>query len=136
MLKVSSQSWHYRYFRYLESVRRGPQYVNPFYKGYRPRPDVPHSLCPYFWSLVLGTIGASLILAIVAVGTVVVAPFFALGWAGVWVFHKLPERTRTKKPKTWTETPSKPRRVRQPSLVKETARAFKNKVCPLLEVVD
>lgn len=132
-MKVSRRSWHYRLYRYLKSIGKGPRYLVPWGVS-RADVEIPTNLCPYFWSLVSGVIGTAFLLALSAVFVIpyVVAAYAVAG--GRSLDRKLKSRRARSKEKP--EAEAKPERPKEPSLVKTFVRAHKDQVCPTIKLVD
>jgi len=141
-MNISRRSWHYRLYRVLYNVGRGPKYLSPFAKG-RVDPDLPSSLCPYAWSILLALVGAT-VLAVVFVALAPVAGVLYAGYwlgsvlvvpASVWVVHGIVRYVNDPEAKESRHRDRKPREPR-PSLVANYLRARKQKVCPPVRLVD
>lgn len=82
----------------------------------------PRSICSYFWFCVFATLFIPLVCVVILIATVLIV---TLGWP-FFKIHDRNERLREegkKKPKT-------------SGVVKTFVKAKKEKVCPLIEVVD
>lgn len=126
-MEISSKSWHYRLYRYLHNIPRGPVYMLPWCKSERRDYPLPSSLCPYAWIILLGLIGTAFISLGLLLASVVVVPF----WGMRYLSTKLP-RFKKEGP---AQKPREPRR-RNPSLVVAFVKAKKSRVCPPLKMGD
>lgn len=139
-MTISKNSWHYRLYRFITNIPKGPEYLNPFGKAERFDTAVPSSLCPYAWSIFLGLLGFIFIgIVIVPIGALIVGSVWiaenTVGWFrrfDKWAWRKahaaLPHWEHTRKPK--------PERRDKPSLIGAFVKAKKQKVCPMIELVD
>lgn len=143
-MTISRSSWHYKLYRYIHYAVRGPRYLNPFSKTvFRPDTfDLPKSLCPYTWSLIIGSIGLIPIFTVF----VVVAPlyFFFIGLVALLVAAAThgPHAKLTRGVREWWRNlpeedakPEKEKKKRE-SLIAANVRAIKQKACPTITLVD
>lgn len=130
-MKIRSDSWHYRLWRFGRE--------SPYSK--------PVDLCRYFWHILLVKI--MLPLALVAVvlllfglliyviaTNLVISTMVALGIGALIVlviFGVVLDRRANAKEALYGP---KPKKVKEPSLVREFLKARKQKICPLIEVID
>lgn len=132
-MTIHRSSWHYRLYRFIQNLPKGPRYLNPFGKVYREDTPPPSSLCPYAWMIFLGIIGMFTLAVVTLVGGIIFLPFWLAYKAAVWVdghvrmpkFKLVNTANREKKSKTHRE-----------SLVVAFVKAKKNKVCPPVRLVD
>lgn len=135
-MKVKRNSWHYTlycFFRQcVDSTTDGPFefYELLIRKHSLRRTYRPSSLCKYFWFCLFSALIIPLIatFAILVIGIlfVVVMPF-------IWLQEKYTDR-RYRKRRTKGIEPSKT--PSEPSMVLQFVKAKKDRVCPLIEVVD
>lgn len=141
-MTISKRSWHYRLYRYMGNVPKGPRYILPWTKATRDDVDPPSSLCPYAWSIGLGLVGTVFLIAVATPVAVVLAPFYLLFRALLWTDAKIglgrlrAARAARKAQREPTPSTPPPVRVKHPSLVAEFVRAKKAKVCPTIKLVD
>lgn len=125
-MRVSRHSWHFRYYcfwrtctsaespyMFFDLLRRKESVQGDFY---------PRSICSYFWFCVFATLFIPLVCVVILIATVLIV---TLGWP-FFKIHDRNERLREegkKKPKT-------------SGVVKTFVKAKKEKVCPLIEMVD
>lgn len=146
-MQISKRSWHYRLYRYTANVLRGPQYLNPFSKRVtRTEPTLPHSLCPYAWMVLLGSLGTLVILVVATPASLVLAVGWLLCNGAVllgrgaarlarYLDGVVPRRAaRPEKPEK-PKKEKKPKRERTPILV-PFLKARKERVCPTINLVD
>lgn len=132
-MTIRRSSWHYRLYRFIQNLPKGPRYLNPFAKVEREDAPPPSSLCPYAWMIFLGIIGMITLALVGAVGGIIFLPFWLLYKAAAWVdahvrmpkFKLVNTAKREKEPRT-----------RRESLVVAFVKAKKNKVCPPVRLVD
>jgi hypothetical protein len=130
-MRVSRSSWHYRWWNWVNDHPANP----------------PTNLCRYFWGIVLPalTMLGLALLALVGLGygiywtfiryTLATLAVVALGSAAFLVFWGSTKvETWWKNRPTRTRRPPKP--AKEPGLVRSYLRAKKQRVCPLIEVVD
>lgn len=130
-MKISRSSWHYRLYRFTRNVERGPGYLLPWKAG-RIDYALPSSLCPYAWATVLGLVGV----AVLALALAVAAPFYGLYLLGLRLGYQLARIPRRAAPAKKQERPSRELKERRPSLAAAFVRARKERVCPMIELVD
>lgn len=134
-LQVSRRSWHYRLYQYVKSIpdTEGPKGLFPFTGTRRLDYATPKSLCPYAWSVFLGMIGATVVVLLTAViavpWLVVLGAIRALRWADNSV--RLPTINFSSQPKA-----EKQKKQKGESLVLALIKSKKEKVCPMIELVD
>lgn len=137
-MRVSRKSWHYKLYRYIHNITKGPRYLNPFATVTRTDAPLPSSLCPYVWMIFLGLVGTAVIALLLAAGA---APFGIAWFAYIgisWLIQRMraipwPFHRKQREPRTSSD---KPRKEPRPSLVIEFVKAHKQKVCPMVELVD
>lgn len=134
-MKISKSSWHYKLYRYVTNIPSGPQYLNPFGRDlHRTDKPIPRSLCPYAWSIFLGLVGS----ALMCLGLAIAAAVAALPYGGYRLLKKIDSYGNPFKFKKGERKPKleKPEKLKQPSLVASFVKAKKDKVCPMIELVD
>src|SRR6266496_4705118 len=120
-MKVRKNSWHYRLFCfYKDPDGEGRKYNH----GELRHRQQPKNLCRYFWFLVLGTLFIPF--AAIGVALVFLAMLFVAGIAYLWDLRPVTVKKREKLE----------RAPKEPNLVLEFVKAKKNRVCPIIEVVD
>jgi len=132
-MRISKRSWHYRLYRFIRNIPEGPRYLNPFSRVHRTDYPTPRSLCPYFWTIFLGLVGAATVGIVLAVAAVVAAPFYLLWRIGVFAAAAV-DVSRISLPHHKRKT--KVAKEKHPSLVVAAVKASKDKVCPMIELVD
>lgn len=128
-MKVSRNSWHFK-------VYRGFGFDSGFYKE-------PSNLCPYFWRVVWGLTKGAIIVALCGLllfmlGTVVFTyPFWSLGGTAVIAlfcaicayWDEIRSFLSRNAPESDVPEP-------EPGLIRSYIKAKKDKVCPMIEVVE
>ena len=133
---VSRSSWHYKLYRYVENIKYGPRYVNPFADVPRSNCGVPSSLCPYAWVIFLGLIGTAVIGTALVLGAIVVLPMMFTLRVTWGFFSRLDEHMWGIKDIFKKESKVREKKERHPSLVLAFAKSHKDRVCPKIELVD
>lgn len=137
MLEISTSKWHYR-----------------LWKIGRARGSEPHNLCKYFWhivlfKLVLPLAGVGLVLFGVgsilwviwlhpveaALGTFAAFLIVVLVVLLGWLLTRRAERRKVKRRQQRLQ-PARPAPPKEPSVLWAYLKARKQKVCPLIKVVD
>ena len=139
-MQVSEQSWHLRYVRFMDASPRGEPYV-------------PRDLCSYFWTVValvaLPTLVGLAVLTVIVFGgfqlyeafrdnfwttslIVGIAIGIPITITAVILAIRSIVRWRSGRP----VRVKKPKRKKEPGLVRSYLSAKKRRVCPLIEVVE
>lgn len=135
-MKVKRNSWHYTlycFFRQcVDTNTDGPfEFYELLIRQHSLRRTYrPSSLCRYFWFCVACALTIPLLatLAVLVLGIifVIIMPFF-------WLYERYEDR-RDRKRRAKGIEPSKT--ASEPNMVRQFVKAKKDKVCPLIEVVD
>lgn len=123
-MKVKRSSWHYKLYCVTQEFWRGdgPFFLWEFIRGKEnPYYYNPKSLCSYFWATVLSCI------AIPILSILILLCLLVLGIVFVIAYPFLRCKKRFKKNSTV---------AKQPNLAISYIKAKKNRVCPLIELVD
>lgn len=121
-VKISKNSWHYRYVRFLRDPVPGDT-GNPF-RGHRKEPNI-NGFCAYFWQIVFSPV------QLVAMGCMglVIGAVFVVSYPFLWLGFKI---------KDWREDRKHDIALgkREPSPVGTFVRSRKARVCPRVEVLS
>lgn len=146
-MKVSKTSWHYRLYVFAQMTWRWETYEGPFTFWQlllrKESLDVsgryaPKNLCRYFWAVV-GHLTIGLVICLVfGVIIAILAPF-------VWViltyidsgFHEgRVKKAKEKKRAKLAAQEAAGEKEKTPGLLRSFLKARKQKVCPIIELVD
>jgi len=107
-MKIRKSAWHYKL-------------ITKTWEGYSPK-----TLCGYFW-IVCGTLLVWILLGSVGI---LISPFLLTGWGLYILWNEI--STKRKIRNTFKE----PKEPKDPSLVRAWISAKKQRVCPLIQIVE
>lgn len=135
-MRVSRKSWHYRLYTILVSMwTEGPMIFGGDRTTHRPR-----DLCHYFWTIVWLTILAPVWIVVALVFGIILGIAFCFYWPWMkFVYPPIRRRRQKKKAERAEErrlAGLKEEEPKEPGLIKSYLLARKQKVCPMITVVD
>ena len=140
--KLSKNSWHYKYYRFLRNwFDEGPVEVIPFVTKHR-LDYIPKSLCSYFWTTVIMTVTLPIVVVLLLAAAIVVIVTSPIWILPVW---RLKRYNAAKRAYFNGEGPKPTRNYfgvktdkppKGDSLIVAWFKAYKQKHCPLVTLVD
>lgn len=126
-MKVKRTAWHYRYYCFLKEGWKEPFALWDIIRGKRRvKQYQPRSLCSYFWFCVVSTLTLPIVTLLVGLTIAIILGILS---PLVWGADKVEEIAKERRSK-------KGLAPKQTGVVRSFLKAKKQKVCPMIEVVD